>query len=450
MYDPLSPNRDLETLRKDARNIFSAGIDAVKADQSIYRNCRIENSELIIGDLCFDLTRFENLHVIGTGKATAQMAMAMENLLGDHLTSGLITVKYGHTASLEKIRTIEAGHPVPDENGRRGAAAILDLANSAGASDLIICLLSGGGSALLPLPAEPVSLIEKQETIRCLLNCGASIGEINAIRKHISAIKGGQLARRAYPAPIVSLILSDVIGDRLDVIASGPTVTDPSRYIDCLEIIDKYRLSGALPRNVMRRLEQGASGRLPETPKTGDPLLSKSCNRIIGNNESALAAAREKAQSLGYATLILSSMIGGDTHEAARLHVSVAKEIRRTGNPLSPPACILSGGETTVQVTGKGLGGRNQEFGLVSALELDDLEGVVVLSGGTDGTDGPTDAAGVVVGTDTIRKGRSKGMDPIIFLKNNDTYHFFAETGELLMTGPTGTNVMDLRIMLIG
>lgn len=443
-------SRSLKILRQDAQTIFESGINAVKADQCIYKHCRMDGSDLVIGDMHLDLSPFQHIHIIGGGKATGRMAAALEELLGERLTSGLITVKYGHTVPLRKIRTIEAGHPVPDQSGCRGAAEMMTLAGCAGPSDLIICLLSGGGSALLPLPAPPVTLAEKQETIRQLLACGASIGEINAIRKHISLIKGGQLAKAAYPATLLTLILSDVVGDRLDVIASGPSIPDSSSFQDCIEFIRKYKIAGNLPESVWSRLERGAAGKIIETPRRGDAVFSKTINRIIGNNVSALNAARDKAESLGYSTLILSSLIEGDTGAAARFLAAVAKEIRKTGNPLAPPACILFGGETTVQVTGSGLGGRNQEFALISAIEIEDLENTVILSGGTDGTDGPTDAAGAVVDSATIRKAREIGIDPAAYLENNDSYHFFSRTGELLITGPTGTNVMDLQIILAG
>ncbi|MGM0454165.1 MAG: glycerate kinase type-2 family protein [Thermodesulfobacteriota bacterium] len=444
-----TPHTD-QSLRTDARSIFDAGVEAVDAKQSIYRHCRMSGPEMVVGRHRFTLSDYDNIFVIGAGKATARMAAAMETLLHSRITGGVLSVKYGHIEPLDHVDLIEAGHPVPDDAGRKAAEAILSLAGSAGPKDLVICLLSGGGSALMPLPADLVTMEEKQETIRKLLACGAAIDEINAIRKHISAIKGGQLARAAHPATILTLILSDVVGDRLDVIASGPTVADSSTFADCRRILTTYKLSEQLPARVIDRIEKGAALHLPETPDARDPAFANTVNQIVGSNVEALSAARTMAESLGYTTLILSSMIEGDTRAAARFIAAVGKEIRKNGNPVAPPACILSGGETTVVVTGSGKGGRNQEFALASAFEIAELEKIVVISGGTDGTDGPTDAAGAAVDGATLRRADRMGLAPRAYLANNDAYHFFRQTGELLITGPTGTNVMDQRVMLVG
>ncbi len=442
--------KNLARMRKDAVAIFNSGVKAVLADRAIKKHCRLAGQTLWIDKTPFDLTRYKNLYILGAGKASARMGAAMEKLLLPKITGGIITVKYDHTANLKKIKLIEAGHPIPDKNGLRGAGAILRLAEKADKNDLVICLISGGGSALMPLPAGPISLADKQKTIATMLSCGASIQEINVVRKHLSAIKGGLLAKKACPATLISLILSDVVGDSLDIIASGPTVPDPSSFNDCVEILRSYGLTRRIPKTVTAHIQKGAAGKIPETPKPGDPVFQHTFNRIIGSNAAALFTAASKAESLGYQPLILSSMIEGDTRNAARFHAAIAKEIRKTANPVAPPACVLSGGETVVTVKGDGMGGRNQEFALVAGMEIQNEKNMVVLSAGTDGTDGPTDAAGAIVDSASIKNALAHGVNPHPFLENNDSYTFFKKTGGLMFTGPTGTNVMDLRMVLVG
>jgi hydroxypyruvate reductase len=324
-----------------------------------------------------------------------------------------------------------------------------DLLRETGAEDLVIFVLSGGGSALLPLPVDEVTLAEKQEATQFLLDCGAEIREINTIRKHISQIKGGWLARWAHPSRVMAFLLSDVVGDPLDVIGSGPTVPDPSTFEDAWEILRKYDLIQKIAPSIRRHLQSGKEGKAVETPKPGDSAFEKVENILIGSNILALRAAGRKAHSLGFNTLILSSSVVGETREAARFHGAIAKEIVATGHPLHRPACILSGGETTVTIRGGGLGGRNQEFALAAALEIDGLEKVVLLSGGTDGTDGPTDAAGAVADHTTVKRAVAMGMDPRNHLEENNAFPLFQNLGDLLMTGPTRTNVMDVRILLV-
>jgi len=441
--------KNITRMRKDAEKIFYSGLRAVDSGVAVKKYCRRENNHLFAGDKHYDLSRIKNIFVIGAGKATAPMAAEIEKILGDRITKGIINVKYGHTSKLGRIKLIEAGHPVPDKNGQKGAGAIVDIANNADKNDLILCLISGGGSALLPLPFPGLTLKDKQDTIKTLLSCGATIHEINAIRKHISMIKGGRLARAAHPAALVSLILSDVVGDDLDVISSGPTVPDSSTFLDCMEIFNRYNLTNNLPEAIVSHIKKGVSGKIPETPKTGNPAFEKAQNIIIGSNIEAIMAARQKSENLGYNTMILSSMIEGDTTHVAHVHSAIAREIIQTGNPIPSPACILSGGETTVTIKGKGLGGRNQEFALVAAMDIAGAENVVILNGGTDGTDGPTDAAGAVADTNTLSRAMTMGLNPDHFLADNDSYHFFQKLGDLLITGPTNTNVMDLRILLI-
>jgi hydroxypyruvate reductase len=436
-------------MRNDAVSIFQKGLQAVEPGAAIKKYCRLEDNRLFIGDNVYNLSMYKNLFVIGAGKASAPMAAALEDILGERITKGIINVKYKYVVHLDRIKLIEAGHPVPDENGQNGASAILDLAHSAEKNDLVLCLISGGGSALLPLPYKGLTLKDKQETIKKLLACGASIHEINAIRKHTSMIKGGRLALAAHPATLVSLILSDVVGDDLDVISSGLTVADSTTYIDCIKIFEKYDIIKKLPENIISHIKAGVSGKVLESPKTGDPVFEKTYNLVIGSNVEAMLAAKLHAEGLGYKTIVLSSMIEGETREVAKVHGAIAKEIIKTGNPLLPPACILSGGETTVTLKGTGLGGRNQEFSLAAAIDIVGTDSIVVLSGGTDGTDGPTDAAGAIADNNTLKRAGNMGMDAHCFLEDNDSYHFFKKLDDLLITGPTNTNVMDLRILLV-
>ncbi len=434
--------------RKDALTIFSHALCAVEAGKAVRRHLRLEGDHLFLDYPVVPFSHFRRCIVIGAGKASAAMGKAVEDVLGDCIEEGRITVKYGHTHPLSRIHLTEAGHPIPDAQGVAGASAILKMVQRAGPDHLIIALFSGGGSALLPLPIEGISLEEKQHTISVLLNCGATIHEINTIRKHVSRIKGGRLAKAAYPSRLITLILSDVVGDDLDVIASGPTVPDSSTFADCLNIVSKYDLGKRIPTSIMALLNGGLSRNTPETPKPGEPIFEKTENRIIGSNSEALSAAKATSERLGYRTLVLSSTIQGDTREAALFHAAIVREIHRTGNPIPPPACILSGGETTVKVTGNGMGGRNQEFTLQAALEIAGCGPLIMLSAGTDGTDGPTDAAGAVADDITISRAYAMGMEPMRHLDNNDAYTFFKVLDDLVITGPTDTNVMDLRIAL--
>jgi len=436
--------------RRDILDIFYAGVDAADPKGAVTKNLRLRDGELLeIGDDSFDLKTFERIVVVGFGKAASPMALALEDILGPRIAEGTVTTKYGYGIPLKYISTVEAGHPIPDQAGLSAAQNILRLLDTAGEKDLVICLISGGGSALMPMPEESISLTDKQETTRALLECGATIHEINAVRKHMSRVKGGKLATAAFPATLVALMLSDVIGDDLDVIASGPTVPDRTTFGDCMNIIGNYDISVSIPRPVLSFFKRGAEGKEKETPKPGDRVFDSSHAYIIGSSSLSLEAAKKKARDLGYTAMILSSSIEGETREVAKVHAAIAKEIGKTGNPLEKPACIISGGETTVTIRGNGLGGRNMEFCLASAIEIEGMEGATILSGGTDGTDGPTDAAGAIVNGKTATEARLRGVDPRQYLKKNDSYHFFEATGDLLTTGPTMTNVMDIRIIII-
>ena len=435
--------------RQHAADIFNEGLSAAAPGAAIKNYVKVEGSSLIVDGRTYDLGDFDQITVIGAGKAGASMALAVEELLGDRITRGCITVKYGHVEKLRTIKINEAGHPVPDENGYRATQEILELANSADEKTLVICLISGGGSALTPLSVEGVSLGDKQETTRVLLACGATIHEINAIRKHLSLIKGGKLARAVFPATLVTLILSDVVGDDLDTIASGPCVPDSMTFQDCMDIISKYDIEKEIPQNVLAHLKDGLAGKVSETPKEGEEIFSRSQNVVVGSNFNALMKAKGKADELGYNTILLSSMIEGETRDVAENHMTIAREIELHGYPVEKPACILTGGETTVTIKGTGKGGRNQEFVLAAARKVEEIENVVILSGGTDGNDGPTDAAGAFADSDTLKRAADMDLDPVFYLNNNDSYHFFEKLGDLFITGPTNTNVMDVRVILV-
>jgi len=445
----------LRTMRVHAEDIFRSCLTAVDPYEAVRRHVRIEAGRLIVGtenriEAALELKRYRHIYLVGGGKATAPMAAALEELLGTSLHKGLVNVKYGFGQKLAITEVTEAGHPVPDRNGVIGTGKILRLLEGAREEDLVFSVISGGGSALLPQPAGNITLSQKQEITRMLLSCGAAIDEINALRKHISLSKGGQMARVAFPATVVNLMLSDVVGDRTDVIASGPFTADASTFHECRDILDRYDLAD-IPASIGAYISAGVEGRIPETPKSGDPVFDHVFHLVVGSNIQALEAAEQRAAAIGYRTLLLSSMVEGETREVARVHCAIAKEILSTGRPLPPPACVISGGETTVTLHGQGTGGRNQEFCLAAALDLAGVSPrVVILSAGTDGNDGPTDAAGAVVDPFTVARGRAVGAHARRHLRENDAYPFLEKTKDLLKTGPTRTNVMDVRLVLVG
>ena len=420
-------------LRKDAKAILMAALAAADPTAAVEKVLRARD----------DLDRYEHIFVVGAGKAGGTMARAVEQFLGDRISLGCVNVKDGDTAKTQFIELRHCGHPFPDERGLSAAKRVVEICGEAGEKDLVICLLSGGASALTPYPAPPITLAEKQETTRLLLESGASIHEINAVRKHISAIKGGQLARIAAPAHVLSLILSDVVGDDLDTIGSGPTAPDASTFQSAFAILGKYRLRERVPARVRERLRNGAT----ETPKPADPLFDNVENVIVGSNQKSLESAARAAKDLGYRTMILSSSIEGETRDVGRMHAAIARQIRTHGQPMRPPACVISGGETTVTMSGgTGKGGRNQEFALAAAIDAAGLEDVLILSAGTDGSDGPTDAAGALADGTTVARAKMSASDA---LQHHDAYPFFEEAGDLVITGSTGTNVMDLHLILV-
>ncbi len=436
-------------LRDDGLTIFQAGLQAANPVEAVERHLDRNGDSLLVAGRPYPLSAVGSVWVVGMGKASAVMAKPLVDLLSGRISGGIIIVKHGHRFPLSGIKVVEAGHPVPDEAGLRGTKEMIRLLSQTAENDIVFCLISGGGSALSPAPAEGVTLGDKQDVTRRLLQCGATIHEINSVRKHLSRIKGGRLAGLAQPSTLISLVLSDVIGDDLDTIASGPTVPDRSTYYDCLRILSRFNLTEAIPPAALRHLEAGARGEAEETPKSQDPAFARTQNVIVGSNAMAIRAAREAASGLGYNALVLSSFVEGEAREVARLHAAIAREVLQYGNPVPPPACIISGGETTVTVRGSGKGGRNQEFALAAALEIEGLERVLIMSGGTDGTDGQTDAAGAFADGNTVERGRSEGLDAESYLARNDSYNFFAPLNDLVMTGPTLTNVMDLRLVLV-
>jgi len=434
--------------------IFKTVVSAADPYRAVTRALKLENNTLSAGGSVYRLDAFHRIIVVGGGKAAGPMAAAVVDVLGGRIDRGIIVVKYGHTVKLKTIEQAEAGHPIPDEAGVEGTRRILNLVRNADEKTLVICLLSGGGSSLLVAPLPGITLEDKQRTTDLLLKAGASIGDLNVVRKHLSAVKGGRLAKTACPATILTLTLSDVIGDRLEVIASGPTVPDSTSFNDAALVINKYGLASKIPSRVAEFIERGKAGQEPETVKSGDPCFPRTRNAVVGSIVQALAAAREKARSLGFDSELITSELQGEARDVARRLVQAALLTRDTLKP-GERRCLLFGGETTVTVNGKVRGGRNQELALAFAREIEGMEGITMLSAGTDGTDGPTDAAGAIVDGRTAMKAREIGIRPEAYLGDNDSYTFFkrfdSQTGEKshIITGPTGTNVMDLLIILV-
>ena len=439
-----------QKLRSHARRIYEAAISAVSPQQAIRTHLRREDRLLRIGNAQFDLTS-GRVYVIAFGKAATPMAAALADMLDEYLHAGIVITKYGHASStrIPNVEIFEAGHPIPDEAGLEATRSVLELAGRAGRHDLVLVAISGGGSALLVHPQKGLSLSDKQQVTQLLLTSGATIEEINTVRKHLSAVKGGRLAEAIFPAQSWSLILSDVIGDPLEFIASGPTTPDSTTYKDAWNIVEKYGLADRLPAVVRDHLQAGVNGRVAETPKPGHAVFDKTRHVLVGNVYQALEAARQEAASLGYNTLVLTGRIQGEAREIAQLYPALADDILQARGPVASPACILAGGEPTVTVKGTGRGGRNQELVLAALPHLAGRCASVLVSIGTDGTDGPTDAAGAIIDDESAEKARRLGLDWHNYLENNDSYAFFSKTGDLIKTGPTQTNVMDLHILLV-
>lgn len=442
---------DIPEMRAAAEAIARSAIAAVAPEKLIRNVLRADDARCHVGDLTFDFDRFSRILVVGTGKATASMARTVEDILQDRIADGVVVVPDGLGRQLRRIRVFEASHPIPDERGMAGARSILSLIRQNARPDaLVLCLISGGGSALLPLPVDGISLADKQQVTRLLLECGANISEVNAVRKHLSQIKGGQLARAASPAHVVSLILSDVVNDPVDTIASGPTAPDPTTFSDVVAILRKYQIWDRVPKSVHQILTKGVGGEIPDTPKADDTSFLTVTNVIVGNNRIAVQAAAKQALAIGFHPLILTSCISGEAREVGTVFASIAKEAECFQHPVGAPACLLAGGETTVTIRGNGKGGRNQELALSAAIAITGTEKIVIAGIGTDGADGPTDAAGAIVDSTSVGRALAEGLDPVRCLDSNDSYSLHAKTGDLLVTGRTGTNVMDLLIGLVG
>lgn len=430
--------------RETAVEIFNAALRAVDPYRLVQDHC---NTIAAI----YSRERCHKLYLISFGKAAFPMTRAIvESPLREMITRGIMITKYGHVPGTiaDNVRVFEAGHPVPDENGLAATKQVIDLLKESDSQTLVVCLISGGGSALLAAPGDDITLEEKQCVTDLLLKSGTNITELNTVRKHISAVKGGRLAQMAYPSKVISLILSDVIGDPLDVIASGPTSPDETTFADAERVIEKFGLKNRIPDQVLNLLRRGSEVRVDETPKKGDPVFEKVDNIIIGSNRIATEAAAKRAAELGFATTVLTSELQGEARDAAKWLAQKSTEVSAR-KAAGQKICLISGGETTVKVQGKGLGGRNTELALSFAEVISGREGITLLSAGTDGTDGPTDAAGAIVDGNTVQKAQAQGLSPDLFLRNNDSYSFFKKTGELLFTGSTGTNVMDIQIILL-
>ncbi len=440
-----------ERLRRDALAIVQAALNAADAGTAIARGLQLNGNILRVHSVEFSLHHFDRVFSLAIGKAAASMAASIESILGETLTAGLAVTKHDHAGpALARTQLIEAGHPVPDEAGLQAATSVEQLLGDLTARDLLLVAVSGGASALLPAPARGITLAEKQEITRLLLHSGATITELNQVRKHLSQLKGGQLAALAYPATVVGLLLSDVVGDPHDVIGSGLTAADCSTFADAIDVLNQYDLWQQAPPSVRSHLTSGRAGTVPETPKPGSPVFSRVHNHVIGSNRLALEAGLSRARELGYHSQILGSTVTGEAREVAGVYAAILREVQHHGSPLPAPACLLAGGETTVSVRGKGKGGRNQELALAAALPLASLKNVLLLSIGTDGTDGPTDAAGAFSTGSTLARAASLGLNARTYLMANNAYPFFDALGDLIKTGPTGTNVMDIQVLLAG
>jgi glycerate 2-kinase len=431
--------------------VLQAAMQAVDPVQAVHRAMHLSGDRLRIGDREYDVHQYERVIVIGFGKAAAAMMEGVSEVLGEHIRTGAIIAKYVDPNQAvripQQIAILQGDHPVPGSNSLLSSQQLLASLEGTTERDLVLCLISGGGSALFTLPQPGIELEDLQVVTRLLLGSGAEIGEINALRKHLDRVKGGGLARLAAPAQLVTLIISDVIGSPLDVIASGPSVPDSSTYVDALYTLEKYRLLDQAPPHIIHVLNEGAAGKLPETLKPDDPVLDRVQNTIIADNFLAAQAAAAQARAYGWNTLLLTTYLHGEANQAGMLLGGVLRQIATSGDPLQRPVCIVAGGETTVTLRGEGIGGRNQELALGAVTELAGLERVALIALATDGDDGPTDAAGAVVSGETLARGLKLGLIPGSYIDQNDSYQYFKALDDLLLTGPSGTNVNDLTFL---
>ncbi len=435
--------------RKLALQSLQVALKAANPKNLFYSKLVLKQSYLHIDQITFDLEKFGNIYVIGGGKASGAMAEAIEEILGNRIRSGAVNVPYGDQSKTRIVKLHKASHPLPDLAGVKGTQRIVRIAQNAEKDDLLICLISGGGSSLMPLPREGISLKDKKQLTEMLLKSGAAINEVNIVRKHISGFKGGLLAKHAYPATVLNLILSDVVGDDLASIASGPTVPDPSTFTDAKHVLEKYGIWKIAPPAIRKILSEGVQSKIVDTPKSGNPVFEKVYNVVVGNNRLASSAAVNYLKSEGINTFLLTSSLEGEAKYAGMIIASICREIFVSGNPLRRPASIVLGGETTVKVTGSGSGGRNQELTLAAALKLNGLEPCVVASLSTDGVDGQTDAAGAIADGYTLERAGQARLDTERFLGDNDSYSFFSKLNDLIFTGQTGTNVNDISVIVI-
>ena len=433
----------------DICRIMAGVINRANAADVIQKHITCDATHLIVNNTSFDLRKFQRIFVIGAGKACVPMSIALEKILKDKITSGLVITKDGYVdleySSLgSKIKILIASHPLPDQRNIQAASKLISFLSNINRYDLVIMLLSGGGSSLLMFPAPGISLQDIQITTSILLRSGTSINEINTIRKHLDLFKGGGLIKFIPASTVISLIISDVVGDSLDVIASGPTVADPTTFTDAWNILHKYQVIDKIPSRVRAHFYNGIKSKIEDTIKPGDPLLSNVTNLIVGNNTEAINNAENIAQLLGFNTIVITTSLQGEASQIGKTIANDVKNMFWSSSKISRPACLIAGGETTVTVTGTGKGGRNQEFALGAVNELSGSDQIIISSLSTDGGDGPTDAAGAVVTNETYLRGLSIGLDPNEFLLNNDSYHYFNSLGDLIRTGPTLTNVNDL------
>lgn len=423
-----------------AADPFLAVVEGIKKSNLHYGNYQSGKPHL----------NHRNIIVIGAGKAGQPMAEAVYQSFQEKIAAGIVIVKDGYTKTSllpSQIKVVEASHPLPDQRGVAATQDIIDLLKKANKEDLVICVISGGGSALLSSPVPGITLQDMQALTEQLLASGASIQEFNTLRKHLDQVKGGQLARIASPARVVSLILSDVVGDPLDIIASGPTVPDPSTYQDAIEILEKYRIFNQIPERIRNHLILGKQAQIKETPKPGEEVFNNVKNIIVGSNQTAAQAALNQAELEGFNCFCLTNYLQGEARQAGVFLSSILRQIALHDQPIPRPACVIAGGETTVILKGNGMGGRNQELALASVIELNGLENIALITLATDGGDGPSDAAGAVVTGETSQRAKNKQLNPSDFLANNDSYNFFLPLGDLIRIGPTMTNVNDLTFL---
>jgi hydroxypyruvate reductase len=438
-------------LRLVAERLRQAALRAVDPERAVRRFFDAEG-RLVVAGRSYEAGRFPRVWLVAVGKAALAMAAPIAEYFASRLAGGLVVTKDGHVdrALAGSVRVLEAGHPVPDERSLAAGRELQALLGAVGSDDLVVLLLSGGGSALLTLPADDITLDALRATTDALLRTGATIHELNSVRKHLDRLKGGGVLGLVPGATVVTLALSDVVGDDPSVIASGPSVPDPSTFAQALDVVERYGLRDRLPASVVTRLERGARGAVPETPKPGDAAFERSVYAVVAGNRQAAEAAVNMARELGFEAWLCTTELSGEAREVGRSVAGLARQVRSQKRPGVRPSCLVLGGETTVTVRGSGRGGRNQELALAAALALEDVSDVLVSAFGTDGTDGPTDAAGAVATGDTVARARSRGLDPAKYLAENDAYHCFAALADLIVTGPTGTNVSDLVIVLVG